>query len=47
MDALVNRSIKFLSVRFPSKMPTAAFPPQVTKHYELKQTIGSGEYFGY
>lgn len=23
-------------------MPTAAFPPQITKHYELKQTIGSG-----
>lgn len=24
------------------KMPSSAFPPQVTKHYELKQTIGNG-----
>lgn len=23
-------------------MPSSAFPPQITKHYELRQTIGSG-----
>lgn len=28
---------------FADNMPSAAFPSQVVKHYELRETIGSGE----